>query len=162
MPADPKARRLPLWTALVLLGVFLAGGAAGAGVAHYLRGPRHPMRGAMLPPPLADVGLSPEQAEKARAIYERHRPEIEAVIQESFPRVRAIQDRAEAEVRALLTPEQAVRFDAARVRRPPLPVMGPHGPGPHRAGPPPGMEPPGPPPGEPPPGTPPPSPPPPR
>jgi Spy/CpxP family protein refolding chaperone len=158
MPADPAARRLHLWTALILLGVFLSGAAAGAGLAHFLRPPPRPAgppgRGGMLPPPLVELGLSPEQAEKARAIFERHRPELEAAIQDSFPRVRAIQERAEAEVRALLTPEQAARFDAVRARRPPFPGMG-HGMGPPGPGPR-GMEPPGPPAGEPPPGEPPP------
>jgi hypothetical protein len=155
MPADPAARRLHLWTALILLGVFLAGAATGAGLAHVLRPPPRPAgRGGMLPPLLSELGLSPEQAEEARAIFERHRPEIEAAIQESFPRVRAIQDRADAEIRALLTPEQARRFEASRSRRPPLPGMGP-GMGPHGPGRP-GFEPPGPPPGEPPPGAPPP------
>jgi uncharacterized membrane protein len=154
MPADPNARRIHLWTALILLGVFVAGAATGAGVAVFVgvRRPHGPP--GMLPPPIAGLGLSPEQADKARAVLERHRPEIEAAIQESFPRVRAIQDRADAEIRALLTPEQAARFDEARSRRPSLPGMGPgmgpHGPGRR------GFEPPGPPPGEPPPGGPPP------
>jgi Spy/CpxP family protein refolding chaperone len=146
MPADPAARRLHLWTALILLGVFLAGAATGVGLAHFLRPPPRPAgppgRGGMLPPPLVELGLSPEQAEKARAIFERLRPEMEAAIQESFPRVRAIQERAEAEVRALLTPEQAARFDAARARRPPFPGMG-HGMGPPPGEPPPGEPPPG-------------------
>jgi len=147
MPADPNARQLHLWTGLILLGVFLAGAATGVGVAFFLGAPPRLARtphAAMLPPPLAELGLSPEQADKARAIFERYRPEIEAAVQETLPRVRAIQERAEGQVRALLTPEQAARFDAARARRPPLGGMGPGMVGPGMG--PPGAPPPGPPP----------------
>jgi uncharacterized membrane protein len=132
MPADPNARRLHLWTALILLGVFLAGAATGAGLSVLLRTPRHrgqPHGPAMLPPPLAELGLSPEQAEQARAIFERHRAEMETAVQAAFPRVRAVQEQVDSELRAILTSEQAARFDAMRARRPPLPGMGPGGPG---------------------------------
>jgi hypothetical protein len=146
MPADPNARRLHLWTALILLGVFLAGAATGAGLSALLRTPRHPGQPhgpAMLPPPLAELGLSPEQVEQARAIFERHRAEMEAAVQAAFPRVRAVQEQVDSELRAILTSEQAARLDAMRARRPPLPGMGPGGPGTPGSG---GMEPPRPPP----------------
>jgi Spy/CpxP family protein refolding chaperone len=154
MPADPNARRLHLWTALILLAVFLAGAATGAGLSVLLRTPRHPGQPhgpAMLPPPLAELGLSPEQVEQARAIFERHRAEMEAAVQAAFPRVRAVQDQVDSELRAILTSEQAARLDAMRARRPPLPGMGPGGPGTPGLG---GMEPPRPPPFGPPPGPP--------
>jgi hypothetical protein len=137
MSADPSPRRLHLWTALVLVAVFAAGVATGAGLARAFRphgpgpaGPRPPGDG--LPPFVAELGLSPDQLARARAIAERHRAEIEAVVQETFPRVRAIQDQVDQEIRAILTPEQARRFDELRSRRP------------WRRGPPPGS-PPGPP-----------------
>jgi hypothetical protein len=151
MSADPAPRRLHLWTALVLLAVFVAGGATGAGLAWAFRppGPAHGPAGRRppgdgLPPFVAELGLSPDQLARARAIAERHRAEIEAVVQESFPRVRAVQDRVEQEIRAILTPEQATRFDELRSRRPPL--RGPGGRGDRPPGPP-GDFPPPPPPG---------------
>ena len=170
MGAETDPRRLHLWTALVLLGVFLAGGATGAGLVWALRphdprpaAPRPRLGG--LPGPLAELGLTPEQAAKARAVFESHRAELQAAVEESFPRVRAVQDRVDAEIRALLTPEQAARFDELRRRRPPLrlpgfdgpPPGGPRGRPPDGAPggppgappprpPPPGVQPPGPPP----------------
>jgi Spy/CpxP family protein refolding chaperone len=140
MSAESDPRRIHLWTAVVLLAVFLAGGVTGAGLVWATRprdprpaGPRPRIDG--LPGPLAELGLTPEQVAKARAVVESHRAELQAAVEESFPRVRAVQDRVDAELRALLTPEQAARFDEMRRRRPPL-----RGPG--FGGPPPG-EPPG-------------------
>jgi hypothetical protein len=142
MPADPNAQRLHLWTALILLGVFLAGAATGAGLSVLLRTRRHPGQPhgpGMLPPPLAELGLSPEQVEQARAIFERHRAEMEAAVQAAFPRLRAVQDQVDSELRAILTSEQAARLDAIRARRPLFPGMGPGRPGTPGSG---GMEPP--------------------
>ncbi len=129
MPADPSPRRLHLWTALILVAVFAAGAATGAGLTWALRphgpgpgGPRPHPDG--MPPLVAELGLSPDQAARARAIFESHRAELEAAIQEAFPRVRAVQDRVDAEIRAILTPDQVARFDELRTRRPPLRGMG--------------------------------------
>jgi len=156
MSADPSPRRLHLWTALVLVAVFAAGAATGAGLAWAFRPPGHRPGPAArrppgdgLPPFVAELGLSPDQLAQARAIAERHRAEIEAVVQESFPRVRAVQEQVDQEIRAILTPEQATRFDELRSRRPPLPGPGRRGdrpPGP-RPGPPGEFPPPPPPPG---------------
>jgi uncharacterized membrane protein len=157
MGVESDPRRLHLWTALVLLAVFLAGGVTGAGLVWAMRphdprpaAPRPRVEG--LPGPVAELGLTPEQTARARAIFESHRAELQAAIEESFPRVRAVQDRIDAEIRALLTPEQAARFDELRKRRPPLRLPGFDGPppggprGPPHGMPPPGVQPPGPPP----------------
>lgn len=128
MPAEPSPRRLHLWTALILVSVFAAGAATGAGLAWALRpqgrpgGPRLLTDG--MPPIVAELGLSPEQAARARAIFESHRAELEAAVQETFPRVRAVQDQVDREIRAILTPEQVARFDELRTRRPPMRGMG--------------------------------------
>lgn len=154
MPADPTPRRLHLFTAVILVAVFVAGAATGAGLIGAFRpaghaSPRPRPPGDGMPPGLSELGLSPDQAARARAILDRHRAELEAAIQETFPRVRAIQDRIDQEIRAVLTPDQAARLDELRRRRPPLRGMGGMG------GPPPGF------PGAPPQGLPPPRPPPP-
>jgi hypothetical protein len=88
-----------------------------------------------MPPFVAELGLSPDQAARARAIFESHRAELEAAVQETFPRVRAVQDRMDEEIRAILRPDQVARFDELRTRRPPLRGMG--GPPPPRPPPPP-------------------------
>ncbi len=132
MTADPSPRRLHLWTALVLVAVFAGGVATGVGASWALRPPPHgrpgrPPAGGGLPPFVGELGLSAEQQARVRAIVEGHRGEMEAAIRDAFPRVRAIQDRVDGEIREVLTPEQAARFDSLRSRRPPLP--GPGGPG---------------------------------
>lgn len=134
MSADVSSRRLHLWTALVLVAVFAAGVATGVGVLRAFCPPLHggrpgrpPGPGGM-PPFVAELGLTPDQQGRVQSIVDGHRAEIEAAVRETFPRVRAIQDRVDAEIRAVLTPEQAARFDALRARRPPGP--GPGGPPP--------------------------------
>ncbi len=172
MSADPNGRRLHLWTVLVLLAVFAAGAATGAGLATALRpappappgqGPRHgrPPAPDGMPPFVSELGLDAGQQARVRAIVDAHRAELEAAVRETFPRIRAVQEKVETEIRAVLTPEQATRLDAIRSRRPPPPAPGgpgmrpgpgpgtegpPHPPGVDGRGPPPGL-PPAPPPG---------------
>jgi hypothetical protein len=154
MNAEPSTQRLHVFTALILAGVFVAGGVAGAGLTVLLRAERRPdappPRPHLLPPPLRELQLTPDQERRAREVAERYRGEMEAAVQEAFPKVRAVQERMDADLRALLTPEQAARFDELRARRPP----GPFPMGPRMHGPPPGdgAAPPPPPPGERPPG----------
>lgn len=54
-------------------------------------------------------------------ILERHRPDLEAILRETFPRVRAISELTEREVRAILTPEQQRQLDQLKARRRPPP-----------------------------------------
>jgi len=117
----------------LLAAVFVAGVLAGFGLARALR-PRH-----HLPPPLAmfdQLDLTPEQHQKVDGIFQLHRPELETILGESRPKVRAIQATIEREVRAVLTAEQQSRLDVleAEMRR--------HGPEGHGHALPPGVEPP--------------------
>jgi Spy/CpxP family protein refolding chaperone len=102
-PPTPRVRAL-----LALVFVFVLGGVAGAGVAR-LAGGRGPHGG---PPELRALELTPAQERQARAIGDRHRPELEAIRVEVAPRVRAVRERMRAELRAILTPEQRARLDA--------------------------------------------------
>jgi len=154
--------RIHLWSGLIVLGTFLAGGAAGAGLVTWLRpgpphhGPHQPSPG-WLPPPLAALDLTVEQQQKAKAIMEKHRPELEAVVRESFPRLRALLDQVDKELRGILTEPQALKFDELKAKRPLGPEGVPPGFAPGAGGPPPPQgtdlsePPPGPPPGPPPP-----------
>ena len=152
----PRTRRTAI---LLLVGTFLAGALAGAGLLVALGPPPPPPGGPGGLGPLTELGLTAEPQAQARALHERHRPELEAIFKETQPKVRAVQVRIEAELRALLTPEQQQRLDALEARRGggppsrrPLPG-GPPGAPPFPGMPPPGMPPPGmPPPGMPPPG----------
>jgi Spy/CpxP family protein refolding chaperone len=145
-PTDPSVRKVRLLTALLLVATFAAGTVTGAGVCRWVAPPR---REAPPPPPpggplpLEELGLSAEQRDKAFAILERHRPELEAVLRETFPKVRAINALIESEIRQLLTAEQAKKLDEIQARRPPPPPGGPHPGGPPPGGPPPGGPPPG-------------------
>lgn len=165
MTAGP--RRVQWGPAFVLLGIFLAGAIAGGGVVVWL-GPPLPPAPPRVPPHLMALGLSAEQEKKAQEIFERHRAELEAIVKESFPRVRAINDEMERELTAVLTPDQVKRLERLKAERPPDPFgrppppgMGPPPPGmgpppPGMGPPPPGMRPPPPGMGPPPPGFPPP------
>jgi len=117
-------RQIALLTALLLLGTFAAGIALGAGLCRWLSAPplppRHgpPPQGPPLPGPFGELGLAPEQERRAREIADRHRPELEAIIRETFPRVRAVNDKMEQELRTILTPEQQLRLDELKAQLP--------------------------------------------
>jgi Spy/CpxP family protein refolding chaperone len=130
--AERAPRRVQLLTALVILATFVAGAATGMGVARWARPPHPPPPPPAGLPPLRELDLSPEQDERARQIAERHREELEGILRETFPRVRAVHEKIEAEVRGILTPEQQRRLDEIKARRPP-PRGGPppHLPPPH-------------------------------
>jgi len=129
MPAETPTRTLRLWTGLIVLAIFLVGAATGAGAAHLFRpggpmgppghgGPPFPPAGAPLPPGLAGLDLTPEQEKTARALMEKHRPEMEAVLRETFPRFEAIRRQYEAELRPSLTEAQQRKLDAHRPEQP--------------------------------------------
>ena len=112
------------------------------------------MRG---PVPFHELGLSLDQHGKVDAILEAHRPDLDAVLDDTYHRIRAINEEIEKEVLPVLTKEQRKRFEeikAKRPKKPPRPMrppglleprMDPPGPPPPPPGPPP--PPPGPPPG---------------
>lgn len=128
--------RLHLWSGLIILGVYLAGAATSAGLFFWLR-PHHGHHGPRGPggPPLHELDLTAEQQDKARIILDRHHAEIEAMMKESFPKIRESRDRAFDEIRTLLTEDQQKRFDAKRAE------IEKHGPGFPPMGPPPGHPP---------------------
>jgi hypothetical protein len=74
---------------------------------------------ARIPPGLAGLDLTPEQERAARALMEKRRPEMEAVLRETFPRFEAIRRQFEADLRPSLTEAQARKLDAHRPEPPP-------------------------------------------
>jgi uncharacterized membrane protein len=115
---------------LLVLAIFLVGAATGAGAVHWFRPggphgrPGHggspiPPAGAPLPPGLAGLDLTSEQEKTARVLMEKRRPEMEAVLRETFPRFEAIRRQFEAELRPFLTEAQVRKLDAHRPEPPP-------------------------------------------
>ena len=159
MTPDRSPRTIKLLTVLILFGTFLSGIAVGVGAAAF-SGRRPPWGRPLGRPPFmpgigpGELSLSPDQETKARTIAERYRPEMEVVLRESFPKMRALNEKMETEMRAILTDEQRARFDLLKARRPPMDKPGrlgppPRGPGfPGQLPPPPPMGMPFPPPGE--------------
>ncbi|MFV0415779.1 MAG: Spy/CpxP family protein refolding chaperone [Chthoniobacterales bacterium] len=63
------------------------------------------------------LNLTPEQREKAKAIMESKKPQIEAIRKEERARLKAVFDEAEAELRPILTPEQIEVLDNSKKLR---------------------------------------------
>lgn len=124
---ESSPRTVRLMTALLLVGTFAAGTLTGAGLVRFVGPPGPPPMGPPGPPgplgpfPADELGLSPEQRRQAHAIIERHRPELDAVLRSTFPRVREINDRIERELIEILTPEQRQRLEQIKATRPPPP-----------------------------------------
>ena len=104
--------RSKLAAVALLAAVFIAGGAAG----WVLReGTRHDRRGRSRGPDAMvaylgrELTLTPAQSDSVRAIFARHRSEIEALWSQVRPGFDAIKTRVRAEIDAQLTPEQRAR-----------------------------------------------------
>ncbi len=117
MSVEQATRRLRLWSILVIVGVFLAGAIAGAGVFAWLHPARQwrPRR-SDLPALFSELDLTPDQREKATAIFDKHRAAIESMLQANFPRVRAEQEQSNRELRAILTDAQRKKLDEIEAR----------------------------------------------
>ncbi len=125
----PNPRRFQWISGLLLVLLYALGLATGVGLTRWLQSsrgpgdpPPHPHHGR--PPQMIDeLNLTPEQDRQVRAIYDKHNPALEAILHENFPRIRAIQDQVEREIRAILTPQQQRALDEAKSRRRPGPPM---------------------------------------
>jgi len=118
-------RQIRLLTALLLFGTFLLGTGAGVGLSKWSRTLHRPPPAPFLPGPPGALNLTPEQESKARAITERYRPQLETIVREGFPKVKAINDTMEKELREILSPEQCKLLDEMKARRPHPPLGGP-------------------------------------
>jgi Spy/CpxP family protein refolding chaperone len=144
---ERSPRQIRLLTALLLFGTFLFGAVAGAGFSRWMQPPRPhgPWRPPFLPGPPGALQLTPAQEEKTKEITDRYRPQLEAIVRENFPKLQAVNERMEKELREILTPEQRQRLDELKAHRPPMPPPGEMPPGPHGERPPGGGLPPWPP-----------------
>lgn len=108
-PASRRVRGLVL-----LVAVFAAGLAAGVGVDRALQA-RSVLKTRLttqMPEVLGRLGLTEEQRRAADSILERGAPRAEAAMREMVPRLSAIADSLDAELRRILTPAQRARLDS--------------------------------------------------
>jgi hypothetical protein len=121
-PSDSLPAQLKIKTAAVVIAIFMAGAFTGIGTYRWMERPERP------PTPvhfiLAHLQLTAEQEVKAEEVIERHRPEIEAVFSEGFPKIEAINRKIADEVREFLRPEQREQLDRLLVEPPPMPGFG--------------------------------------
>ncbi|OLC45641.1 MAG: hypothetical protein DMD29_01755 [Gemmatimonadetes bacterium] len=99
--------RSKAWAAVLLAAVFVAGGAAGWGIAAW-RDPRGHRGGpdAMVNYLDDHLRLSAAQKDSVRAVLARHRPEMEALWREVHPRFDSIRTVIRSEISRQLTPGQ--------------------------------------------------------
>ncbi|HTJ44378.1 MAG TPA: hypothetical protein VL463_19880 [Kofleriaceae bacterium] len=142
MRAVESPQRARLLGAIVLAGMFAAGAVFGVGLAKWSAPParddRRPPPPGMGPPPASEVmirelALDDAQIETLRSIERSHKGELDAIVRDTVPRVKAVLDQIEEELRPHLRPDQIRRLEDWRKRRPPPPMPGM---------PPPGMPPP--------------------
>jgi Spy/CpxP family protein refolding chaperone len=129
--ATTSPRMLRLLTVGVLAATFVLGAITGGGIYRWVIAARLEFPGGDLrgPWPLRELDLSKEQRTRIDEIFARHRPKLDAVLRETFPAVRIIQENIDSEIRGVLTPEQRIEFDRHKERRPFLPPGLPPPPG---------------------------------
>ena len=105
-----------LYAISLLAAVGVAGFAAGAATMSRAE-PRHADYGSSYSGRLTQqLGLSPAQHDSIRAIMDSHRAEMRAIIAPVRDRLDSVQARARAEIRAVLTADQRMRYDSLVAR----------------------------------------------
>ncbi len=116
-----SALRLRIQGAVLIVLIFVVGVLAGGAVERVRASREKPMRPfrqpGELPRPFARLGLTEEQRTEISEIFESGRPRAESVMQELMPHLRAINDSIQAQIREVLTPEQAAILDEEFERR---------------------------------------------
>ena len=132
-PSEPSPKMIRRMTALLLLATFAAGTVTGGALAHWLvirPSPSSHFPHPMGPVPWDNLDLSASQRDKINEILERHRPKLDAILGETFPKVQVVVAQVDNEIREILTPEQRRKFDQAKAQRqnsPSPPHAGPPG-----------------------------------
>jgi len=125
---DSSPMRLKLLTGALLVGVFAAGTVTGAALYRWARAataPPLPLHAAP-PIPLEELELSDLQRDRIWQVVDRYRPELDAIVGATIPKVKEVHARMQTDVRAVLTPPQRQAFDILVSRR-----SGPPSPRPH-------------------------------
>lgn len=117
-------KQSPGWAVATLVAAFVAGGLVAWGLSAHVSGGWRRDRAGMGPPGAREVhsflgrelGLTAAQQDSVRAIFERHRPQLEALWRDVRPRFDAVRSGIDAEIAAQLMPSQRVRFEEMRRR----------------------------------------------
>ena len=105
--------RAQLVAAILLVVTFFSGALAGNAVER-VRSVRVEIRVRTevgIPAVFDDLALTPEQRRQIEVILERGRPRTDSVMAEIFPRIRAVTDSVDAEIRTVLNGDQIRRLD---------------------------------------------------
>ena len=113
---DGSSRPPRIRVVAVVLAIFAAGAASGFALRTYLR-PPFPMLRAGQPPWLRELDLTEAQRKSADDIFARHRADVDVIMKDSFPKVRARNEQMEQELKAVLSPEQQTKLEEIRARR---------------------------------------------
>ncbi len=115
----------------VAVSLFVAGAITGAAVYRWAKLDACGEGGPPLPHApwemLRPLNLTEEQQKSVRAVFDRYKPSLDAVLRETFPKVRAVQEQIDSEIAKLLTEEQRQRFESQRKHHGPPPGMPPMG-----------------------------------
>ncbi len=117
-------KQSPGWAVATLVAAFVAGGLVGWGVSMHFShgrwggprfgpgGPGGPLGARGIHSFLKrELDLTPAQEDSVRAIFERHRPQMEALWRETRPRFDSLRAVVDREIAAQLTPTQRSRFE---------------------------------------------------
>ena len=139
MSIADSPQRTRLLGAVVLAAMFAAGAVFGVGLARWSAPPRpdHPPGPPGGPPPVEvmshELDLDAALIATLRSFEASHRRELDAIVRDTIPRVKAVLDTMESELRPQLRPDQVQRLEDWKARRPPPPMPGmpppPGGPG---------------------------------
>ncbi|HET7790886.1 MAG TPA: periplasmic heavy metal sensor [Gemmatimonadales bacterium] len=95
-----------VWAVALLAAVFVAGGAAGYALSLHRHDDRRGGPDQMVRYLTKELGLTPPQQDSVRAIFVRHRNEMEQIWKEVRPKYDSVRAEVHREIDALLTPEQ--------------------------------------------------------
>lgn len=114
-----RAKGIALLVVTFIIGALAGGAVERARVARQAAVPPQPVEGHLpplgqrrLPTAFRQLNLTASQRQEIAAILERAQPRTQLIMHEWLPRLRAVTDSVHAEIRAVLTPEQAARFDS--------------------------------------------------
>ena len=109
------ALRLRIQGAVLIVLIFAVGVLAGGAFERVRARHGPPMRRMMqpgeLPGPFGKLELTEDQRTRIVEIFDSARPRTDAILQEMMPRLQAIQDSIQADIREVLTPEQVALLD---------------------------------------------------
>jgi Spy/CpxP family protein refolding chaperone len=127
-------KQSPGWAVATLLAIFVAGGLVGWGIGTRTGhrgdgGPRwgRGREGGVHSFLKRELDLTPAQEDSVRAIFARHRPQMEALWRQMRPRFDSVRAEIVTEISGQLTPTQRTKFQEVerrmeeRLRREPKP-----------------------------------------